>query len=618
MGTSIYRAAPSSEAALEVHNLTKLYGQFRAVDGVSFSVPRGKIIGLLGPNGAGKTTTIQMLVGITLPDGGAIRYFGDDLQSHRQACLQRINFSSSYNNLQGRITVWENLVVFARLYRVDQPEAKIHELGKYFGIDSLMNQRFLTLSAGQRTRVNLVKALLNDPEVILMDEPTASLDPDIADRMLSLIESLRASRDLAIVYTSHQMDEVTRICDEVIFLDHGRIVAQDTPAGLTSRIANTELCVAFSAISPAILEAALRPTYPDLTLPAPNTVRIRTAAANVPAAIFAIQQLGATITDIDIQKPTLEDVFLQIARGDSPASPPSLTPVTEEASPPPAAPQPPGATLPRAITARHDSLLSWTRVNAVLLQELYITARSVEVMVDLPFWSVMTAIVFGFVTKFFATVMNPTVAQYLYIGTLLWEIMRVTQYSMSLGVLWNVWSHNFSNMFITPLSMAEYVVAQMISALLKAVVLFALVAAIAAFAFDVNLFAMGAANLAFLFVNLLWFGYSIGLLILGIIFRLGTRIQALAWGLLLIFQPLTAAYFPLSVMPAPLQAVARMFPPTYVFEAARASLTDPSVRWPEISIAAAENIVYFAVCTWFFRYMYRRSRQTGQFARNEE
>lgn len=262
--------------------------------------------------------------------------------------------------------------------------------------------------------------------------------------------------------------------------------------------------------------------------------------------------------------------------------------------------------------------VSLERVRAVLQQELYITARSVEVMVDLPFWSIMTALVFGFVTKFLSTVMNPTAAQYLYVGTLLWEIMRVTQYSMSLGALWNVWSHNFSNMFITPLSMTEYVLAQMISAAVKAVVLFAVVAAIAAFAFDVDLFSIGAPNLILLFLNLLWFGYSMGLLILGIIFRLGTRIQALAWGLLLIFQPLTAAYFPLSVMPPPLQAIARLLPPTFVFEAARAGLSDSAIRWPDITIAALENVVYFVVCTWFFRYMYMRSRETGQFARNEE
>jgi ABC-2 type transport system ATP-binding protein len=305
----------AAEIALEVGNLTKLYGSFRAVDGVGFTVPKGKIIGLLGPNGAGKTTTIQMLVGITLPDGGTIRYFGQDLHRHREACLQRINFSSSYNNLQGRITVWENLIVFARLYRVDRPEDKIRTLGRYFGIDELMGQRFLTLSAGQRTRVNLTKALMNDPEVLLMDEPTASLDPDIADRTLSLIESLRESRDLAIVYTSHQMDEVTRICDEVIFLDRGRIVAQDTPSGLTARIASSRLRVMFDG-EHEIVVSALQAHFTNVELPTRNVVLVTTAAHRIPQAIFDIGNSGVRITDIDIKKPTLEDVFLQIARGD--------------------------------------------------------------------------------------------------------------------------------------------------------------------------------------------------------------------------------------------------------------------------------------------------------------
>lgn len=262
--------------------------------------------------------------------------------------------------------------------------------------------------------------------------------------------------------------------------------------------------------------------------------------------------------------------------------------------------------------------LSPERVRAVLLQEVYITARSMEVIVDLPFFSLMTVVVFGFVTKFLASVMNPTVAQYLYLGTMLWEIIRITQYSMSLGALWNVWSHNFSNMFITPLSMPEYIMAQILSAAAKAIVLFAVVALVAAALFDFNVLRMGLGNLSLLFVNLLWFGFSLGLFILGIILRLGTRIQALAWGLVLLFQPLTAAYYPLSVMPASLQFVARLFPPTYVFEAARAGLEAPEIQWSMIWTAAAENVLYFAISIWFFNYMYRRSRETGQFARNEE
>ena len=307
-----------SHAVLEVHNLSKRYGAFTAVDQISFTLQKGTILGLLGPNGAGKTTTIQMLVGITLPDGGTIRYFGMDLQAHREACLQRINFSSSYNMLQNRITVWENLIVFARLYRVHQPESRIRSMGEYFGITRLMDQRFMTLSAGQKTRVNLVKALLNDPEIILMDEPTASLDPDIADRTLSLIESLRESRNLSIVYTSHQMDEVARVCDEVVFLDHGRIVAQDTPAGLTRRIAGeTRVHVRVDGQPQRVLDALL-PTFNDTALADGNVVIVTTQEHQIPQAIFAIGRTGVEVLEIDIRRPTLEDVFLQIARGTGP------------------------------------------------------------------------------------------------------------------------------------------------------------------------------------------------------------------------------------------------------------------------------------------------------------
>ena len=306
----------SPTTVLEVTELTKRYGSFTAVDGISFKLEKGQIVGLLGPNGAGKTTTIQMLTGITLPDGGEITYFGQSLHKHREACLQRINFSSSYNMLQNRITVWENLLVYAGLYRINKPEKRIRDMGEYFGISHLMDQRFMTLSAGQKTRVNLVKALLNDPEVILMDEPTASLDPDIADRTLSLIESLRETRELSIVYTSHQMDEVTRICDEVIFLDKGHIVAQDTPQGLTRRIAGgTRVQVRFDGRPREVL-SALAPRFEDVEMADNNVVVVTTEEHQVPRAIFDIGNTGVHVLEIDIRKPTLEDVFLQIARGD--------------------------------------------------------------------------------------------------------------------------------------------------------------------------------------------------------------------------------------------------------------------------------------------------------------
>jgi ABC-2 type transport system ATP-binding protein len=304
-----------SETILEVEKLVKIYGSFRAVDGISFTVPKGKVVGFLGPNGAGKTTTIHMLLGITLTNGGSIRYFGKDFSRHRIDCLQRINFASAFNTLLGRISVHENLLVFANLYQVKHAREKILKLVQYFEIPDLLPALYYNLSAGQKTRVNLVKALLNDPELILMDEPTASLDPDIADKTLTLIEELKRERNLAILYTSHNMHEITRICDEVIFLDHGKIVAQDTPLNLTKRIPSTNIRFTF-ANNRDRLEQYLKEQITQFSFLDHQTVLITIQEKLVSQVLFEVSKTGVDITDIEIQKPTLEDVFLRIARNE--------------------------------------------------------------------------------------------------------------------------------------------------------------------------------------------------------------------------------------------------------------------------------------------------------------
>lgn len=304
-----------TDIILDVEKLVKNYGSFHAVDGISFTVPKGKIVGFLGPNGAGKTTTIHMLLGITLTNGGSIKYFGKDFSQHRIYCLQRINFTSAFNTLLGRITVWENLLVFANLYQIKHTKEKILTLAKYFEILDLLPVLYQNLSAGQKTRVNFVKSLINDPELILMDEPTASLDPDIADKTLTLIENLKHERNLAILYTSHNMHEITRICDEVIFLDHGKIVAQDTPFNLTKRISSTNirLTLANDANKNSI-EQYLQAQTLNFSFLDNHTITVHAEDNAIPQVLFGINSTGVSIIDIEIQKPTLEDVFLQIAR----------------------------------------------------------------------------------------------------------------------------------------------------------------------------------------------------------------------------------------------------------------------------------------------------------------
>ena len=261
--------------------------------------------------------------------------------------------------------------------------------------------------------------------------------------------------------------------------------------------------------------------------------------------------------------------------------------------------------------------MSGEHIRAILLQELYITKRTLEVIMDLLFTSLMTVVLFGFVSRFLVGALNASSGSYLILGMLLWEIIRVNQYSLSVGSLWNIWARNLSNLFIAPLSLHEYVIAHMLSGLLKTVIIFLLIAAIAAAGFQFNILRLGLLNLTVFFVNLTIFAWSVGLVLLGIIFLFGTRIQALAWGFIFLFQPLTAAYYPVAVLPPALQRLAYALPPTFVFEAARRALGSPDVNWPFAAAAFVENVVYFGLGLVAFNLMFARSRNTGQFARNE-
>jgi len=298
---------------LTVDKLVKDFGSFRAVDGISFDIPKGSIIGLLGKNGAGKTTTIRMLLGITTPTSGTISYFGKKFDSHRESSLQKINYISSYNTLLGKISVLENLRVYACLYNIHRPLKKIQELMTYFEVIDIKDQRYEDLSSGQKTRVNLVKSLLNDPELILMDEPTAALDPDIADKTLTLIEAWKKQKNLSILYTSHNMREITRICDEVIFLSNGKIEERDSPANLAKKVTQAELILTYEK-DPHEAFKYLKDREIVFEHKSPNQLIIQTQENDIPKIIFDISKTGLWMNDITINKPTLEDFFLQITR----------------------------------------------------------------------------------------------------------------------------------------------------------------------------------------------------------------------------------------------------------------------------------------------------------------
>ena len=240
---------------LEADRLVKVFGDATALDGLSFTVAPGESLGLLGVNGAGKTTAMNLLLGLTTPTSGMVRIFGLDLWQHRIEILRQVNFSSAYTSLPSNLLVWQNLTVFARLYGVPHPKQRIDALLELLDITHLRKAVTGKLSAGESTRVNLAKALLNEPRLLLLDEPTASLDPDIADRVRKLLRRLQAETGLSILYTSHNMRDIEEVCDRLVFLHGGKVLAEGTPVEVQARFNRTSLEDFFIGVARGEIEA---------------------------------------------------------------------------------------------------------------------------------------------------------------------------------------------------------------------------------------------------------------------------------------------------------------------------------------------------------------------------
>jgi ABC-2 type transport system ATP-binding protein len=222
-------------APIAIERLVKIYKSITAVDGISFALAPGSVTGLLGGNGAGKTTTIAAIMGLTTPTSGRVTVLGEDMPRQRYRVLHRMNFESPYVAMPMRLTIRQNLTVFGMLYGVPDLAHRIAELGAQLELTDLLDRPTGKLSDGQKTRVSLAKALINSPELLLLDEPTASLDPDTADWVRGRLESYRRDRNATVLIASHNMAEVERLCDRVIIMKRGRIEDDDTPAKLLAR-----------------------------------------------------------------------------------------------------------------------------------------------------------------------------------------------------------------------------------------------------------------------------------------------------------------------------------------------------------------------------------------------
>jgi ABC-2 type transport system ATP-binding protein len=239
--TRLTRAISPRPIAISAWSLRKTFKKVIAVDSVSFDLETGSTTALLGGNGAGKTTTIGMIIGLILPTSGSVSVLGADMARERHRVLGRMNFESPYVDMPHRLTVRQNLQVFAGLYSVADAAGRIAELSDSLALGDFLDRQAGRLSAGQKTRVALAKALINEPEVLLLDEPTASLDPDTADWVRSRLEDYRRRRGATILLASHNMAEVERLCDRVVMLKAGRVVDDGAPSGLLAKYGRDNL-----------------------------------------------------------------------------------------------------------------------------------------------------------------------------------------------------------------------------------------------------------------------------------------------------------------------------------------------------------------------------------------
>jgi ABC-2 type transport system ATP-binding protein len=311
---------------LRVDDLTKIFpprrgfffqkiGEpFTAVDHISFILKEGEILGFLGPNGAGKTTTMHMLLGILTPTSGSIVYFDKELRTHRSKILAKVGYASAYTKLPQLLTVYENLNVFAQLYGLNSivRYERIKTCLMAFDAWDLRDRQMVGLSAGQITKVMLAKAFVAEPKVALLDEPTASLDPDIAYEVRHFIREQQKKHGTAILFASHNMPEVTEVCDRVIMLQSGKIIASDTPKKLAATVASLRVdLIIVDGLQRTLAyarEKALRHTVEDrlVKLELNNEAEIATVLA-------VLAKQGVSYSYISIKKPTLEDYFLQMS-----------------------------------------------------------------------------------------------------------------------------------------------------------------------------------------------------------------------------------------------------------------------------------------------------------------
>lgn len=297
---------------LEVKNLTKTFKQSPVIKGISFDMAEGEILGILGPNGAGKTTTLQMLLGILTPTSGSISVFGKDIATHQSEILESVNFSSTYVDMPWRLSVKENLTWSSWLYRLPNRRKRLSQIKALFRLEKIWDMPVSSLSAGQKTRVNLARSMVNYPRLLLLDEPTASLDPEVAAYIREFFADQRKNFNQSIILTSHNMSEVEALCDRVLILKDGLIFDIDTPLNLSRKIEDCYLSLRLTKNQLKFSELLRRRQLQAVEVD--GLTRIEIKEKLLPLFLYELTKLNIQYSEISIDKPKLEDYFMKVAR----------------------------------------------------------------------------------------------------------------------------------------------------------------------------------------------------------------------------------------------------------------------------------------------------------------
>ena len=297
---------------LEVNNLTKTFKNSPIIKGISFDMAEGEILGILGPNGAGKTTTLQMLLGILTPTSGSISIFGKDIATHKSEILESVNFSSTYVDMPWRLSVKENLTWSSWLYQIPDRSRRLKQVMELFRLEKLWNMPVASLSAGQKTRVSLARSMVNYPRLLLLDEPTASLDPEVASYMREFFAKQRETFNKSIILTSHNMAEVEELCDRVLILKDGLIFDIDTPANLAKKIEDCFLNLRITKNISKLDELLRRRKLTSNTTD--GVTRIELKEKILPLFLYELTKQNIQYSEISIDKPNLEDYFMKVAK----------------------------------------------------------------------------------------------------------------------------------------------------------------------------------------------------------------------------------------------------------------------------------------------------------------